>query len=123
MACFKTLNFSDEEVKQIFGIVIAILHLGNIEFDEQADDEAKPTALSSQCLHTAARLLRVDPEQLTKALTKKEQLICQELITSALTPAQADQAKNALAKHIYTSLFNWLVKKVNQNLGNPSVNC
>ena len=47
MACLRNLKFSEEEIDQIWQLLIAILHLGNAEYRiEESDDSAKITDAS-----------------------------------------------------------------------------
>jgi len=44
------------------------------------------------------------------------QTIGKEVITNPLKQEEAENARDALSKHVYAKLFNWLVKRVNQSI-------
>ena len=67
----KVLGFSDQEYGEIIDIIVAILNLGNIEFEEVYDegigDRAQVTEDTYEYLEKAARCLNIeDPEYLEK---------------------------------------------------------
>ena len=46
-------------------------------------------------------------------MTRKKQKIGGETIETPLTIDQAYQARDTLSKHLYGSLFSWIVQKIN----------
>ena len=58
----------------------------------------------------------IAPEQLTKSLTMKLQIVGKERIESNLTKIEAQATRDAMAKSIYGRLFNWLVQRINQSI-------
>ena len=77
--CFHTLGFSAEQMMEVFELVVAILNMGNVEFEDEYKVSVGDIAQldgpeSKQALDEAARLLRMAPETLESALknaTKK----------------------------------------------------
>ncbi|KAH9500625.1 hypothetical protein Btru_077147 [Bulinus truncatus] len=66
-AAMKHLGFSDADRLGIYGLVAGILHLGNIAFEDNADDAkggCKVTKSAEDSLQMAATLLCVDKEEL-----------------------------------------------------------
>ena len=76
---FHTLGFSAEQMMEVFELVVAILNMGNVEFEDEYKVSVGDIAQldgpeSKQALDEAARLLRMAPETLEGALknaTKK----------------------------------------------------
>lgn len=69
--CMKVLGFSDDEYNEIIDIVVAILNLGNIEFEEIYEegvgDRAQVTNDTYEYLEKAAKHFNVeDPEYLAR---------------------------------------------------------
>ena len=50
---------------------------------------------------------------LIKSLTTKQQKIANEVIETPLTLDQAYQERDSLCKHLYSSVFSWIVQKIN----------
>eukprot|EP00300_Choanocystis_sp_HF-7_P019518 c20364_g1_i2.p1 GENE.c20364_g1_i2~~c20364_g1_i2.p1 ORF type:complete len:876 (+),score=210.16 c20364_g1_i2:3-2630(+) len=101
----------------VFRTVAAILHFGNITFgDGPVDDSSVVT--SKKVLATAAELLHVPAAALetaivnrTLSLPNKSQVVIQ------LSPQKAADNRDALAKSLYSALFDHLVGVVNASMG------
>ena len=112
----KNVHFSDQEITQILDCVVAILNMGNVEFGLINDDTVRPAADSRDCITNVARLLGVDLAKLVNALTSKRQVIGKEVLESPLTIDQAYQARDSLCKHLYGTMFSWIVQKINLSI-------
>ena len=68
------LGMSDDEKLDIYSAVAAILHLGNITFEDNVEDAkggCQMTKSSHQALRIASTLIGVDPEELHHALLSR----------------------------------------------------
>ena len=52
-------------------VVVALLHLGNVLFDHQDENEQKAIVRDIEPITKAALLLKIEPEALLKCLLKK----------------------------------------------------
>lgn len=113
LQCMRTVNFTQDEITECFDTVVALLNLGNLKFQETDSGNVAPTIQTKSFALKTAELLKVDLKNLLKALTMKVAVIGGEKIESSLSLAQTYQARDTLTKHLYGSLFNWIVQKVN----------
>ncbi|EDO36037.1 predicted protein [Nematostella vectensis] len=115
-ASMDNVGFSKEEKSNIYRVVAAVLHLGNIIF-EDIDDTHGGCQVSSKCsdeVNITAKLLGVSPEELQQALTTRLMSAGGADVRVPLKLEQAYAARDALAKSIYTKLFDHIVAQVNQ---------
>ncbi|CAL0316880.1 unnamed protein product [Lupinus luteus] len=68
-------------------------------------------------LQTAAELFMCNPKVLEDSLCKRVIVTRDESITKCLDPEAAALSRDALAKIVYTRLFDWLVDKINSSIG------
>lgn len=115
----EVVGISTEEQDAIFRVVAAILHLGNIEFSEGKETDSSTPKDKNSWFHlqTAAELLMCDENALEKSLCERIIVTRDENITKTLNPEAAVLSRDALAKVIYSRLFDWLVNKINSSIG------
>ncbi|KAF7148962.1 hypothetical protein RHSIM_Rhsim03G0230800 [Rhododendron simsii] len=113
------VGISEEEQEAIFRVVAAILHLGNIEFakGKEIDSSVIKDEKSKMHLNTTAELLRCDAKSLEDAMIQRVMVTPEEVITRTLDPDGALGSRDALAKTIYSRLFDWIVEKINNSIG------
>ncbi|KYO41301.1 unconventional myosin-XVI isoform D [Alligator mississippiensis] len=111
------LGFNNLEVENLFVILSAILHLGDIRFTALTDAE---TAFVSdlQLLEQVAGMLQVSPDEFTSALTTDVQYFKGDMIMRRYTVEIAEFYRDLLAKSLYSRLFSFLVNTVNYYLQN-----
>ncbi|KAI9335806.1 P-loop containing nucleoside triphosphate hydrolase protein [Pilaira anomala] len=107
------VGISVESQWHIFKLLAALLHIGNIEIGGRNDatlSEDQPALI------TATKLLGIKTSEFRKWLVRKQMITRNEKIVSNLNPVQATVVRDSVAKYIYASLFDWLVKVVNDSL-------
>ena len=115
------LNFSHDEIYNVFRLVAAVLHLGNLQFRKGSGRNVDSASVENEDeLKWAAHLLEVSTEKLEYAVTFRTMDIRGQQSTSIpLNPQQAKDATHALAKQIYSKLFDWLVERINVSMVPP----
>ncbi|TFK50010.1 glycosyltransferase family 2 protein [Heliocybe sulcata] len=113
----KSAGFSKRQVAQIFQLVAAIVHLGNLDFtvDRHRNEDAA-VVRNVDLLGVVADFLGVRPAALEAVLSCKTKLVRKELCTVFLDPDGASDNRDNLAKTLYSLLFTWLNEYVNRKL-------
>ncbi|XP_043837467.1 unconventional myosin-Va [Dromiciops gliroides] len=109
------LGINESYQMGIFRILAGILHLGNVGFASRDSDSCsippKHEPLSIFC-----DLMGVEYEEMSHWLCHRKLATATETYIKPIPKLQATNARDALAKHIYAKLFNWIVDHVNQAL-------
>ncbi|KAJ5584086.1 uncharacterized protein N7459_003886 [Penicillium hispanicum] len=114
-----TIGVSEQDQTEIFRVLAALLHLGNVKITATRTDSSLSSSESS--LVRACEMLGIDVNEFAKWIVKKQLITRGEKITSNLTQQQAIVVRDSVAKFIYSSLFDWLVDKINRGLATDEV--
>ncbi|KAG1058152.1 hypothetical protein G6F43_000039 [Rhizopus delemar] len=109
----KTIGVSTAVQSDIFKLLAALLHLGDIEIGGRTDASL---ADDEPSLLKATQLLGLDTMEFRKWILRKQIITRSEKIISNLSVTQAQVVRDSVAKFIYANLFDWLVALINKSL-------
>ncbi|MBN3282750.1 MYO1F protein, partial [Polyodon spathula] len=120
MEAMKVIGISQADQTQVLQIVAGILHLGNICFIEVGN---YGQVESTDLLAFPAYLLGIDQNRLNEKLTSRKMDSKwggkSESIDVTLNREQATYTRDALAKALFTRLFDYLVEAINKAIQKP----
>uniref|UniRef100_A0A8C5R6U5 Unconventional myosin-VI n=1 Tax=Leptobrachium leishanense TaxID=445787 RepID=A0A8C5R6U5_9ANUR len=117
----KKIGLDDTEKLDLFRVVAGVLHLGNIDFEDTGGTSGGCNLKnqSSKSLQCCSVLLGLDEDDLRVSLTSRVMLTTAggtkgTVIKVPLKVEQANSARDALAKAVYSRLFDHVVNRVNE---------
>lgn len=115
------VGFSPDKQRRLFNVLSAVLLLGNVEFFPKKSTYHHDESVQVRNLDSVgiiSELLKVKQDTLLAALTSKRVKASGETLIMQYKLPEAIAARDALAKCLYGSLFDWIVLQVNHALLN-----
>jgi myosin VI len=122
------IGLTNDEKMNIYLTVATVLHIGNIEFEDDPDNSKGgcrlkdgPSKASSKmsAMKISAQMLGLDADELEKSLISRVMQAQRggkmgTVIMVPLKASEAQHARDALAKSIYVKLFDYIVGRINK---------
>nr|KAF6501512.1 myosin IXA [Molossus molossus] len=110
------VGFLPKTRRQIFSLLSAILHLGNICYKKKTYRDDSIDICNPEVLPVVSELLEVKEEMLFEALVTRKTVTVGEKLILPYRLAEAVTVRNSMAKSLYSALFDWIVFRINHAL-------
>jgi myosin-5 len=115
LRAFEVIGILPEEQMEIFRVLAAVLHLGDLQFAAAPNNGS--SIKDPAPLHRLGSILGVPEKELEAALLRKKiKAGAQEMVVN-LIPEKAELGRDTLAMSLYSRLFLHIVKRMNVQLG------
>lgn len=112
---FTLLGFKEDFQMDVFKVLAAILHLGNVQI-AAVGNERSVISEDDGHLEVFCELLGLESGRVAQWLCNRKIVTTSETVVKPMTRPQAVNARDALAKKIYAHLFDFIVERINQAL-------
>ena len=118
LTAFQSVPTCKDHCADILRVVAAVLHVGNINFQNVSDADENACVADVSHVELIASLLGMAPDALRQALTLRTlpDPAIRGAIRMPLTVPQADGARDAFARFVFNALFDWLFLSINDAL-------
>ncbi|XP_016327955.1 unconventional myosin-X-like [Sinocyclocheilus anshuiensis] len=112
MEALKVMEFTEEEIRDMFKLLSGVLQLGNVEFMTAGGAQIT----TQQVITNVSELMGLDSFQLSEVLTQRSMILRGEEICSPLTVEQAIDSRDSVAMALYSQCFSWIIMRINQKI-------
>ncbi|XP_021060664.1 unconventional myosin-Ia [Mus pahari] len=112
------IGFSEEEIRQVLEVTALVLKLGNVKLTDefQANGIAASGICDGKGIQEIGEIMGLNSAELERALCSRTMETGKEKVVTVLNVTQAQYARDALAKNIYSRLFDWIVNRINESI-------
>jgi len=112
---FDIMAFEPDEKLNMFKLVAAIMHMGEMKFKQRPREEQAEVDTDEDAKNACVNF-GVNHEDFLKALLKPRVRVGNEWVNKGQNLQQVDWAVSALGKAIFARMFHWLVNRCNKTL-------
>ncbi|XP_064079374.1 myosin heavy chain, muscle-like [Macrobrachium nipponense] len=112
---FFVLNFTKEEIDNIYKITAAVMHMGEMKFKQKGREE-QAEADGTEVGEKVATLLGIDVDHFYNGLCKPKIKVGNEFVAKGMDVNKVNYSVGALAKALFDRVFKFLVDKCNKTL-------
>ncbi|XP_075064108.1 unconventional myosin-Vc isoform X1 [Mixophyes fleayi] len=112
---FSLLGLNVDFQMDVFKVLAATLHLGNVQIKRVSDDRSSVNR-NDKHLQIFCELLNLATDKVALWLCNRKIVTTSDTVVKPMTKLQADNGRDALAKKIYSHLFDYVIEKINKAL-------
>ena len=113
---------SKEEIDDLFKIISGILYLGNIQFEEPNNEKVLIKRSSLDDIKLASILFGLELKEFEKILTTFSMTVNGKEMSKSIKKGEPEMNRDYISKELYSRLFNYLIKKINNRMENNNNN-
>jgi myosin heavy subunit len=110
------LNINEAAQNDLFRVIAAILHLGNITLQADREDNANLTTQAAEICEKVCHVLGIPLQEFNRSLLKPRIKAGRDWVTQARNVEQVYYSIEALARSLYERMFGSLLDRINETL-------